>query len=166
MRQLVTKENVGLYGENGVRLIHQPNFMRVDTANVSNFVVTKKKFNRTKEQGHFQDEPGYAFTFHKVQGITAETGVIMDLNLPPPAVGKTLAQLDQCGIYVAFSRARSLSQMRVFPFNERGFAHLLRLCKRKHFPALFEARHLTPLTYQTKAEVKRARPPARPNNKK
>ena len=166
MRQIVIKNDAGVFDDSGIlHLNRPPKFMRVDTQHVRDFVVGHKRQKRSKQQGSFQVEPGYCFTFHKVQGITAESGVLMDLNLSPPEVGKVLAQLDLSGIYVAMSRARALAKMRIFPFNERGYSHLLRLAKRKHFPALAEALHLTPLTYATSPQVIRSRPAPAPRNR-
>ena len=150
MDAIISKSNKR-FTENGVTyLTDVPEHVRVHKRKSpeDEFVVKRKEFPRKNNQGYYQVEPAWAFTFHKVQGVTVDGGVVLDLNVPPRAVGKLLSHLELEGIYVAMSRVRRLEDIRLLPWTERGYAHLMKLAKMKKFPALRSAVALTELTYR------------------
>ena len=150
MDAIISKSNER-FTENGVTyLTHVPEHVRVHKRKSpeDEFVVKRKEFPRKNNQGYYQVEPAWAFTFHKVQGVTVDGGVVLDLNVPPRAVGNLLSHLELEGIYVAMSRVRRLEDIRLLPWTERGYAHLMKLAKMKKFPALRSAVALTELTYR------------------
>ena len=124
------------YEEGGIRYLREPPKFVVVSRDHETFPVKKKQFPRKNHQGHFQVEPGHAFTFHKVQGVTCEEGVVLDLNKRPPAAGHKLYHLSLQGVYVAMSRVRRLEDLRVMPWGFAGTDHLLQLAKRVKFPAM------------------------------
>ena len=132
-----------------VYLVRPPKFVRVRRKD-DVLCVKKRKHPKESAQGSFQVEPGFVFTFHKVQGITIETGkgIILDLNKRPPNIRNKLSNLTLEGVYVAMSRVKSLDQIRVSPWKFTGFDHLFKLAVKKKFPALQAAISLTKdLTY-------------------
>ena len=124
------------YEEGGIRYLREPPKFVMVSRDHETFPVKKKQFPRKNHQGHFQVEPGHAFTFHKVQGVTCEEGVVLDLNKRPPAAGHKLYHLSLQGVYVAMSRVRRLEDLRVMPWGFAGTDHLLQLAKRVKFPAM------------------------------
>lgn len=138
------------YEADGVTyLANPPQFVRV-MRKTDVRCVRKRKYAKATSQGSYQVEPGFVFTFHKVQGITIEKGkgIILDLNKRPPNIKNKLSNLTIEGVYVAMSRVKSLDQIRVSPWKFTGFEHLIKLAVRKKFPALRAAISLTKnLTY-------------------
>ena len=65
-------------------------------------------------QENFQVELGFAYVYHKVQGIIVKNGVILDLNDKAWSKRPELAKLT-----VAISRAQCLDDIRVLPSMDR-----------------------------------------------
>ena len=145
MLSIVTSNDESYEADGVTYLSHAPKFVTVKRGKET-VCVKKRKYPKKSTQGSFQLEPGFVFTFHKVQGITIGKGkgIILDLNKRPRNIGNKLSNLTIEGVYVAMSRAKRLDQIRVTPWGFDGFDHLIKLAQRKKFPALKAAKILTP----------------------
>ena len=81
MRDLVS-DDLSYDTIDGVRYLRKaPSFMQcIEKGSGVEFYAKKAQHHDKASQGNFQVKLGFAYTYHKVQGITVKNGVILDLN--------------------------------------------------------------------------------------